>query len=90
VRTKDNKTTILQTIMKQETEVNVCGVPLTDYIENSIISMCSLNSGKGRVAMDWVVEKVSNETRNVSANLEKLKSEIVNLTDSVADNLVKI
>jgi hypothetical protein len=58
-----------QTVMKQETEVAVRGVPLTDYIENSIISMCSLNSGKGRVAMDWVVDKLGGESRNVSASL---------------------
>ena len=77
-----------KTVMRQETEVAVRGVPLTDYIENSIVAMCSLNSGKGRAAMDWVVDKLGNETRNMSANLDKLKTEIVSLTDSVADNLI--
>ena len=77
-----------KTIMRQETEVSVRGVPLTDYIESSIISMCSLNSGKGRAAMDWVVEKLGAETRNVSANLEKLQAEVLSLTDKVADNLI--
>lgn len=77
-----------KTIMRQETEVSVRGVPLTDYIESSIISMCSLNSVKGRAAMDWVVEKLGSETRNVSANLEKLQTEVLSLTDKVADNLI--
>ena len=74
--------------MKQETEVAVRGVPLTDYIENSIISMCDLNSGKGRAAMDWVVEKLGSESRNVASNLEKLKTEISSLRNSVAENLI--
>ena len=77
-----------KTIMKQETEVAVRGVPLTDYIENSIISMCDLNSGKGRAAMDWVVEKLGSESRNVASNLEKLKTEISSLRNSVAENLI--
>lgn len=64
------------------------GVPLTDYLETSIVAMCSTNSGKGRAAMDWVVEKLGSETRNVSSSLEKLKTEIVSLTDTVADNLI--
>jgi hypothetical protein len=38
--------------------------------------------------MDWVVEKLGSETRNVSSSLEKLKTEIVSLTDTVADNLI--
>ena len=38
--------------------------------------------------MDWVTDRLNQETRNLSANLEKLKQEIVSLTDSVAENVV--
>lgn len=76
------------TLMRQETEVTVRGVPLTDYMESIILNTVSNNSGKGRKAMEWVVEKLSTETRNISASLVKLKSEINGLKDTVADNLI--
>jgi hypothetical protein len=43
---------------------------------------------KGKVAMDWVTDRLNQETRNITVNLEKLKQEIVSLTDSVAENVV--
>ena len=58
--------------MKQETEVTVKGVPLTDYMESIIVNTVSRNAGKGRAAMDWVVEKLGNETRNLSSSLVRL------------------
>ena len=60
------------TLMKQETEVTVKGVPLTDYMESIIVNTVSRNAGKGRAAMDWVVEKLGNETRNLSSSLVRL------------------
>jgi hypothetical protein len=60
------------TLMKQETEVTVKGVPLTDYMESIIVNTVSRNAGKGRAAMDWVVEKLGNETRNLSYSLVRI------------------
>ena len=77
-----------RTVMRQETEVAVKGVPLTDYLESSIVAMCSHNSGKGRAAMDWVVDKLGSETRNMSTSLDKLKTEVASLTDSVAEHVI--
>jgi hypothetical protein len=76
------------TLMRQETEVTVRGVPLTDYMEGIIVNTVSNNSGKGRAAMDWVVAKLGSETRNISASLVKLKGEINGLRDTVADSLI--
>jgi len=76
------------TLMRQETEVTVRGVPLTDYMESIIVNTVSKNASKGRNAIDWVVAKLGNETRNISASLDKLKSEINGLTDNVADHLI--
>ncbi len=74
--------------MRQETEVTVMGVPLANYMEGLIVDTISRNAGKGRTAINWVVEKLSLETRNLSSHLDKLKGEIVSLTDSVAENLI--
>jgi len=38
--------------------------------------------------MDWVTERLCEEKHNLSISLEKLKQEIVSLTDSVADNAI--
>jgi hypothetical protein len=76
------------TIMRQETEVTVMGVPLANCMEGLIVDTISRNAGKSRTAINWVVEKLSLETRNLSSHLDKLKGEIVSLTDSVAENLI--
>ena len=39
------------------------GVPLTSYMEGIIVNTVSSNSGKGRAAIEWVVEKLGNECR---------------------------
>lgn len=43
----------------------------------------SRNAGKGRAAIDWVVDKLANETKNLSTSLDKLKLEINGLRDKV-------
>jgi len=77
-----------QTVMRSETVVTVKGVPLTDYMESIIVNTVSRNAGKGRAAIDWVVDKLANETKNMSSSLDKLKLEINGLRDKVADNLI--
>jgi len=52
-----------KTMMRQETLVTVKGVPLTDYMESIIVNTVSSNASKGRSAIDWVVEKIGNESK---------------------------
>ena len=52
-----------KTLLKQEMVVTVRGVPLTSYMESLILGTVSANAGKGRRAIDWIVEKLSSETR---------------------------
>merc|ERR1712112_754666 len=79
-----------KTLLKQETLVTVQGVPLTSYMEDIIVNTVSNNAGKGRAAIEWIVDKLGQECRSLSlsASLEKLKSEIVGLKHSVAESLI--
>lgn len=51
--------------------------------ESIIVNTVSRNAGKGRAAIDWVVDKLANETKNLSTSLDKLKLEINGLRDKV-------
>ena len=47
-----------KTLLRQEAIVTVRGVPLTSYMESVLTNTYSSNAGKGRAAMEWVIEKV--------------------------------
>jgi len=77
-----------QTLLRQETLVTVRGVPLTSYMESLIVNTVSANSSKGKRAIEWVVDKMSSEARNVSGLLDKLQIEVQELKNTVGDNLI--
>ncbi len=55
-----------KTVLKQEMVVTVQGVPLTSYMESLILGTVTANASKGRNAMEWVVDKLSSESKYVS------------------------
>jgi hypothetical protein len=79
-----------KTLLRQETVVTVQGVPLTSYMEGIIVNTVSNNASKGRIAIEWVVNKLGQECRalNLSTSLDKLKTEILGLKHSVAESLI--
>jgi aspartate-semialdehyde dehydrogenase len=72
-----------------EMVVTVRNVPLTTYMEDIVLSTVSKNSGKGRIAMEYVVDKLKNETRPISDYLDKLKLEVIDLKHLVSENVIK-
>ena len=77
-----------KTLLRQETVVTVRGVPLTSYMEAIILGTVSANAGKGRTAIEWVTERLENETKNLSERLEGIKLEVAELTHKVEDTLI--
>jgi len=77
-----------KTLLRQETLVTVKGVPLTSYMEALIVNTVSANSSKGKSAIEWVVDKIEQESRNVSGLLDKLQLEVQELKNTVSDNLI--
>lgn len=78
-----------KTLLKQETLVTVQGVPLTSYMESIIVNTVSNNASKGRRAMEWVVSKLADETKEVSGLLDKISNEIQDLKNSVEDHVIR-
>jgi len=77
-----------KTLMRQETIVTVQGVPLTSFMESLIVNTVSSNANKGRSAMDWVVEKVGQESKNISSILDKITDNVQELRNTVAENVI--
>lgn len=77
-----------KTLLRQETLVTVRGVPLTSYMESIIVNTVSANSAKGKQAINWVVDKIEEESRNISGLLDKLQVEVQELKHTVSDNLI--
>lgn len=77
-----------KTLLKQETVVTVQGVPLTSYMESLILNTVSANAGKGRRAIDWIVDRLKSETRNLSHSLDSIKLELSELTHAVEDRVI--
>jgi len=77
------------TLMTSEMVITVRNVPLTSYMESIILNTVSNNAGKGRKAMEWVVDKFEHETKPISDYLDKLKLEVMDLKHIVADSAIK-
>ncbi|UJR33247.1 hypothetical protein I4U23_020702 [Adineta vaga] len=47
-----------KTLLKQEATINVENVPLTSYVETLVAKTLNTNATKGRLAMEWVIERM--------------------------------
>lgn len=45
------------TLLKQEAVISVFGVPLSSYLEDFLTRHISVNAGKGRQAIEWVISQ---------------------------------
>lgn len=54
-----------KTLLRQEATVTVEGIPLSHYMEDMLTSKISLNAGKGRQGLEWVINKINTEVRMV-------------------------
>jgi len=61
-----------KTVMNQQTEVSVRGLPLCNYLEDIIVNTALSNASKGRQAIDWIVGKISSECGNIQTEMAKV------------------
>jgi len=61
-----------KTLMNQQTEVSVRGLPLCNYLENIIVNTALSNASKGRHAIDWIVAKIGSECDNIQNEMAKV------------------
>ncbi|XP_065164910.1 protein slowmo [Atheta coriaria] len=76
-----------KTLLKQEAVVTVKGVPLTNYMEDILTNKISLNAGKGRQAMEWVIGKLDAEMKEIANSTLKSTDELINQTRKSIDDI---
>lgn len=65
-----------KTQLRQEAVVTVKGVPLCSRMESLMTDTISSNAGKGRMAMEWVINTVKAEAQDLSAEAKKLSNDL--------------
>lgn len=80
-----------KTLLKQEAVVTVQGVPLTSYMENLLTNKISVNAGKGRQAMEYVINKINDEVKDLTRSTDEIihqtKKSIDGLTSSAKKSM---
>uniref|UniRef100_A0A6M2DJE0 Putative member of the intramitochondrial sorting protein family n=1 Tax=Xenopsylla cheopis TaxID=163159 RepID=A0A6M2DJE0_XENCH len=76
-----------RTLLKQEAVVTVQGVPLSHYMEDLLANKISLNAGKGRQAMEWVINKINLEVKEIATSAVKSTDEILSQTKKSIDDI---
>lgn len=56
-----------KTILTQEAIIAVKGVSLSSYLEGVMASSISVNAGKGREALEWVIRRLNAEIEELTA-----------------------
>uniref|UniRef100_A0A8D8SUF6 Protein slowmo n=1 Tax=Cacopsylla melanoneura TaxID=428564 RepID=A0A8D8SUF6_9HEMI len=74
-----------KTLLKQEAVVTVRGIPLSSYVENLLTSKISHNAGKGRLAIEWVINKLDSEVQDLKSSTD----EILNHTKKSIDDITR-
>nr|CAD7199202.1 unnamed protein product [Timema douglasi] len=76
-----------KTLLKQEAMVTVQGVPLNSYVEDMLTSKISLNAGKGRQAIEWVISKIDAEVKELANSAVKSTDELLMQTKKSLDEI---
>ncbi|XP_014212734.1 protein slowmo [Copidosoma floridanum] len=76
-----------KTLLTQEAVVKVHGVPLTHYMEDILASKVSFNAGKGRQAIEWVIDKIDAEVKDLANTAAKTTDELLESTRRQLDDL---
>ncbi|KAL8580342.1 hypothetical protein ACOMHN_039553 [Nucella lapillus] len=65
-----------KTTLQQEAVVSVKGMPLCSKMESIMTDTISKNAGKGRMAMEWVINMLKTEAQDLSAEAKKLSNDL--------------
>lgn len=76
-----------KTLLKHEAVVTVQGVPLNSYVEDVLTSRISLNAGKGRQAIEWVIGKIDAEVKEIASNAVKSTDDLLAQTKKSFDEI---
>lgn len=75
-----------KTLLRQEATVVVDGVPLNHYMEDMLTKTISLNAGKGRQGLEWVINKINTEVNELTTTAVKSTEELFSHTRKVIND----
>lgn len=78
-----------KTLLKQEAVVTVKGVPLTNYMEDLLTTKISNNAGRGREAMEWVINKLNDEVKDLTRSTDEIFNQTKRSLDGIANTAKK-
>ncbi|KAJ8936579.1 hypothetical protein NQ318_008051 [Aromia moschata] len=78
-----------KTLLKQEAVVMVKGVPLTNYMEDLLTNKISKNAGKGRQAMESVINKINEEVKDLTRSTDEIFNQTKKSLDDIASSAKK-
>ncbi|KAG7188732.1 hypothetical protein KM043_008352 [Ampulex compressa] len=87
VRYTPHPTDTSKTLLTQEAVITVQGVPLTSYMENLLTSRISFNANMGRQAMEWAIDKLESEVKELANTAVKSTDELFHQTCRQIDDL---
>lgn len=67
----------------------VKGVPLTNYMEDLLTTKISNNAGKGRQAMEWVINKLNEEVKDLTRSTDEILTHTKKSIDDIASSAKK-
>jgi len=78
-----------KTLLTQEAVVTVKGVPLTNYMEDLLTNTISNNAGKGRQAMEWVINKLNSEVKDLQRSTDEIITQTKKSLDDITSSAKK-
>lgn len=72
-----------KTLLKQEATVTVSGLPLCSKLEKMMTDAMTNNANKGRQAMEFVIDKIKREARELTSEAHKCMDNVLPKTSSL-------
>ncbi|CAG9802499.1 unnamed protein product [Chironomus riparius] len=76
-----------KTLLKQQATVSVEGVPLCRYMEDALTKNISFNANRGRQGLEWVINKINTEVKEIDHLLSQTKKSLDGITDTARKSM---
>lgn len=76
-----------KTLLKQQATVSVEGVPLNRYMEDILTKNISFNASKGRLGLEWVIDKINTEVKGIASSAAHCTDGLLTHTKKSLDDI---
>lgn len=76
-----------KTLLRQQATVSVEGVPLSKYMEEALTNNISFNASRGRLGLEWVINKINTEVKEIATTADDLLTGITDTARKSMDEL---